>query len=82
MLPFSINMCKQAVITMSDSFLRVARILHHRMAGIIMGIEIFLPVALYVIFTFSDQVPLSGLVAMGLLWIARWWSTGRLTAYL
>ena len=73
-------MCKQALTTISDNLLRVARILHHRMAGIIMGTEILLLVAIYVIFTFSDRVPLPGLVAMSLLWMARWWATGRLTA--
>jgi hypothetical protein len=54
-------------------------ILHHRMAGIIIEIEIFLLIALYVIFIFSDQVPLLALVAMALLGIAHWWTAGRLT---
>ncbi len=50
-----------------------------RMVGIITGTEIFLLVAIYILFIFSDQVPLFGLVALGLLWMARWWATGRLT---
>jgi len=74
------NMCKQAVAAISDNFLRVARILRHRMASIIAGAEILLLIAIYAMFTFSDRVPLPGLVAMGLLWMARWWATGRLTA--
>lgn len=73
-------MCKQAATTISDNFLRVARILRHRMASIIAGAEILLLIAIYAMFTFSDRVPLPGLVAMGLLWMARWWATGRLTA--
>ena len=52
---------------------------HHRIAGIIVGAEIFLLIAIYLVFTFSDRVLLSGLVAMGLLWMVRWWATGRLT---
>jgi putative inorganic carbon (HCO3(-)) transporter len=80
MLPSSINMYKQTVTTISDNFLRVAEILHHRMAGIIMGTKILLLIAFYGIFTFSDRVPLPGLVAVGLLWMAHWWATGTLTA--
>ncbi len=80
MLPFSINMCKKAVTTISDNLVRVARILHHRMAGIIIGTVIFLLIAIYVTFTFSDQVPLLGLIAVALLWMARWRATGKLTA--
>jgi O-antigen ligase len=72
-------MCKQAITTISDSFLRMARILGHRMAGIFTETEIFLLIALYIIFTFSDRFPLPGLVALGLLWIARWLATGKLT---
>jgi hypothetical protein len=53
-------------------------ILHHQVADIIMGTEIFLLVTIYVIFTFSDRAPLLGLLVLGLLWIARWWATGRL----
>ncbi|MGA9351515.1 MAG: O-antigen ligase family protein [Anaerolineae bacterium] len=44
-----------------------------------MGIEIPLLVIIYAIFTFSDRIPLLGLVAIGLLWMAHWWATGRLT---
>jgi O-antigen ligase len=53
-------------------------VLHHRMAGVTIGSEIFLLVALYIVFIFSDQIPLPGLIAMGLLWAARWRVTGRL----
>lgn len=60
--------------------MRVVRILHFRMAVIITGAEFLLLIALYAIFMFSDKVPLLGLVALGLLWIARWRVTGRLTA--
>jgi putative inorganic carbon (HCO3(-)) transporter len=79
MLPFSINMYKQAVTTISNDLLPVARTLRHQMAGIIMETEIFLLVVIYFIFIFSDRVPLAGLIAMVLLWMARWWATGRLT---
>jgi putative inorganic carbon (HCO3(-)) transporter len=29
---------------------------------------------------FSDKVPIAGMIALGSLWVARWWVTGRLTA--
>jgi putative inorganic carbon (HCO3(-)) transporter len=74
------NMCKQAVTTISDSFLRMMLTSRHRMVSIICGIEILLLTVIYAIFTFSDCIPLPGLVAMSLLWIARWRATGRLTA--
>ena len=44
-----------------------------------MGTEIFLLIAIYFLFIFSDRVPLPGLVAVSLLWMANWWATGRLT---
>lgn len=79
MLPFLTNTYKRAVTTVSDNFLRMARILHQRMIDIIMETEIFILIAIYVIFTFTDRVPLPALIAMGLLGAARWWATGRLT---
>jgi putative inorganic carbon (HCO3(-)) transporter len=79
-IAFSIKMCKLTVTSVSDSFLCEVRTLPHRMGDMISGAEIFLLVVIYVAFIFSDSVPLPGLVAMSLLWIARWWTTGRLTA--
>jgi len=73
------NMWKQALTTTSDSVLCEAWTLCRRIVGIITGIEICLLAAIYVTFIFSDRVPLPGLVAMGLLWMARRWATGRLT---
>jgi len=70
----------QVLTTARHSLAPVAQILRHRMASIIAGAEILLLIAIYAMFTFSDRVPLPGLVAMGLLWMARWWATGRLTA--
>jgi putative inorganic carbon (HCO3(-)) transporter len=49
------------------------------MTTIFMGMEFLLLTVLYAIFMFSDKVPLAGLAALGLLWIVRWWATGRLT---
>lgn len=69
----------QALTTLTDNLLRVARILCQRMAGIITGAEILVLIAIYAIFTFSDRVPLPAVVAMGLLWMARWRATGKLT---
>jgi O-antigen ligase len=71
-------MHKQTFTTISDNFLCVVLTSRHQIAGIITGIEIFLLIAIYVIFTFSDRVPVSGLIAMGLLWMVRRWATGRL----
>ena len=73
-------MCKQVVTTMSDGFFREARTLRHWIASIIVGIEFFLLIAVYVIFIFTDRVPLVGLISVGLLWITGWWATGRLKA--
>jgi len=73
------SMCKQAVPTLTDNLVRVARILCHRMTSIITGAEIVALIAIYAIFTFSDCVPLPAVVAIGLLWMARWRATGRLT---
>lgn len=72
-------MYKRAIAIVSNNFLRMARILYPRMVSIIMKVEILLLVAVYIIFVFSDRVPLSGLLAMVLLWVARWRATDRLT---
>lgn len=67
------------VTAVGDNFLRAIESLRYRIADIVIGIEIFLLVAIYVIFIFSDGIPLPGLVVVVLLWVARWWATGRLT---
>ena len=59
--------------------MRVVRLLRLRSAAIITGTEFLLLLALYAIFMVSDKVPLSGFVALGLLWVARWRVTGRVT---
>lgn len=71
-------MWKQAVTTISDGFLRMMQTSRHRMVSIIRGTEILLLIIIYAVFTFSDRIPLPALVAMSLLWIARWRATGRL----
>ena len=72
-------MYKRAIATVSNSFPHMVRILRSRMVSIIIRVKILLLVAVYIIFTFSDWVPLPGLIAIGLLWMARWWATGKLT---
>ncbi len=74
------KMREQASTIISDRFLRGAWTFRHRMANIIMGIEIFLLIVIYSIFIVSDRIPLLGLVAMSLLWIAHWGATGKLKA--
>jgi len=60
---------------LSQSFFSGAR----QIAGVLIKGEIGLLVVIYAIFVFADRIPLSCLVAIGLLWIARWWATGRST---
>lgn len=74
-------MKKRNITILSEYFLRVAPFLRHRRtAEILIGIEFLLLVFLYAVFMVSDKVPLAGLAALGLLWMARWWATGRLAA--
>lgn len=51
----------------------------HRAAAIVAKSEIWLLLILYAWFVISDDVPLICFAALGLVWIARWAATGRLT---
>ena len=68
------NNCK----ALSENILGFAQVLYRRRIDILMGVEFLLLTALYAIFMFTDSVPLVGWVALGLLWVVRWWATGRL----
>lgn len=72
-------MARINVNALSQFFLRLVRSLRNRKTGILIGIEFLLLTVLYAKFMFSDQVPLAGFVVLGMLWMARWWMTGRLT---
>lgn len=62
-----------------ENFLRPLKILRYlKRADVLIGIEFLLLLVLYAIFMFSDKVPLAGLAALALLWLVRWWVTGRL----
>jgi len=69
---------KQAVTATNRNSINLGRGLR-RVASIIVASEIWLLMAIYAIFTFSDRVPIAGLAAVGLFWIARWVATGTLT---
>jgi len=56
----------------------VRRFLRNHQLDILIGVEFLLIILLYAIFMVSDKVPLAGLAALGLVWIARWWITGKL----
>lgn len=51
----------------------------HRAGAIVARGEIWLLLILYAWFVISDDVPLIGLAALGLVWITRWATTGHLT---
>lgn len=51
----------------------------HTSARWLVRLEIVLLVLIYIFFVFTDQVPLVAFGLIALIWLARWWSTGRLT---
>jgi len=51
----------------------------HTSARWLVRLEIVLLVLIYIFFVFTDQVPLVAFGLIALVWLARWWSTGRLT---
>ncbi len=50
------------------------------MMNVVMGVEIWLLIILYVMLVFSDRIPIAGLAALCLIWIARRVTTGTLSA--
>lgn len=55
------------------ALLRVSR----RVASILTRCDLAILIALYGLFVLTDRLPLPGLLAICLLWIARWWTTRR-----
>lgn len=51
----------------------------YRIASVLTKWELVFLTAVYAVFVISDQIPISGVIVICLLWAARWWSTGRLT---
>ena len=48
-------------------------------ASWLVRLEIPILAAIYIFFVVSDQVPLGAFGLLALIWLARWWTTGRLT---
>lgn len=73
------NVGKRVVTVVRQNFVGGRRVLRWMMKALV-GVEIWLLIVLYVVLVFSDRIPMAGLAALCLVWIARRLTTGTLSA--
>ena len=79
MVACPMNIGKRVVTVVRRNLVGTRRVLRWMMKAVV-DVEIWLLIVLYVILVFSDRIPIAGLAALGLIWIARWVTTGTLSA--
>lgn len=79
MVACPMNIGKRVVTVVRRNFVS-ARLVLRWMMNAVVGAEIWLLMVLYVILVFSDRIPITGLAALCLIWMARWVTTGTLSA--
>jgi len=79
MVAYAMKIGKRVVTAVRRNSAGTRRVLRWMMKALV-GVEVCLLMLLYVVLVFSDRIPIAGLAALCLIWIARWVTTGTLSA--